>query len=414
MLKVVVIADDFTGALDTAVQFVQQGIATQVFINSHFDRTEVNKETEVLVIDTESRPLAKEEAYQEVQKVAKWAMDEGVKIIYKKTDSALRGNVGMELQAITDLAGDMPLYFIPAYPEIKRITKEGIHYIGTEKISESVFGKDPYEPVRHSFIPDIIKEQSEVETKCISPKEDLPTQKSEIVICDVLTVADMDSRVSSLMSNQKLMFVGGCASLANAIARLGIFKRKEKKEPQRTTGLYVGCGSLNEITKKQVLYATERGFKRINLKAKQKFEINYYKTEEGKNFLEKIVQYCKKEHRIIVDSFNEEKEECNNKMEHRENIAKAHGQIVKKIVESKVDFTILMTGGDTLMGYMKLINCSQLEPICELEQGVVVSNIKVKGKNQQVISKSGGFGTEDVFCRIANKIIKEEKNNEER
>ena len=73
-----------------------------------------------------------------------------------------------------------------------------------------------------------------------------------------------------------------------------------------------------------------------------------------------------------------------------------------------------MTGGDTLMGYMKLINCSQLEPICELEQGVVVSNIKVKGKNQQVISKSGGFGTEDVFCRIANKIIKEEKNNEER
>ena len=29
-----------------------------------------------------------------------------------------------------------------------------------------------------------------------------------------------------------------------------------------------------------------------------------------------------------------------------------------------------MTGGDTLMGYMKLIGCTQITPVCEIEQDV--------------------------------------------
>ena len=74
-------------------------------------------------------------------------------------------------------------------------------------------------------------------------------------------------------------------------------------------------------------------------------------------------------------------------------------------VVKKLDFTILMTGGDTLMGYMKKTGCTQIEPLCEIEQGVVVSNIVRAGKSVQVISKSGGFGTCDIFCRIADKII---------
>lgn len=86
-----------------------------------------------------------------------------------------------------------------------------------------------------------------------------------------------------------------------------------------------------------------------------------------------------------------------------------HGRIVKGILEHKINTTVLMTGGDTLMGYMNLIHCTQLEPICEIEPGVVVSFLEKNGHKQQVISKSGGFGTEDILERIANKIIINEK-----
>lgn len=87
-------------------------------------------------------------------------------------------------------------------------------------------------------------------------------------------------------------------------------------------------------------------------------------------------------------------------------IAEAHGRIVKEIINHNTDVTVLMTGGDTLMGYMKLINCTQLEPVCEIEQGVAVSVLEWNGCRQQVISKSGGFGTDDIMERIADKIIR--------
>ena len=53
MILLLVIADDFTGALDTGVQFASFGVKTQVTVdcNVQFD----NYDTTVLVVDTETR-----------------------------------------------------------------------------------------------------------------------------------------------------------------------------------------------------------------------------------------------------------------------------------------------------------------------------------------------------------------------
>lgn len=156
MVKLLIIADDFTGALDTGIQFKKYGICTQVFTKTRIEDNEINPDTEVLVIDSESRPLTKEEAYLEVLNITKWAISKGIEIIFKKTDSALRGNIGAELKAVADAAGEENLFFMPGYPEIHRITKNGMHYIDGELLENSVFGKDPFEPVKRSYIPDAV------------------------------------------------------------------------------------------------------------------------------------------------------------------------------------------------------------------------------------------------------------------
>ena len=104
MVKLLIIADDFTGALDTGIQFKKRGISTQIFTKTRIEDNEIETDTEVLVIDSESRPLSKEEAYLEVQSIARWAISKGIGIIFKKTDSALRGNIGAELKAVADAA----------------------------------------------------------------------------------------------------------------------------------------------------------------------------------------------------------------------------------------------------------------------------------------------------------------------
>ena len=72
MLKLLVIADDFTGALDTGVQFSKQGIQTLVSTETVVQYDALPQEIEVLVLNTESRHLTFEQAYEKTKRF--WKM----------------------------------------------------------------------------------------------------------------------------------------------------------------------------------------------------------------------------------------------------------------------------------------------------------------------------------------------------
>lgn len=412
------IADDFTGALDTGVQFAKRGIRTQVFTKQKLSREDVKPETEVLVVDTESRPMSPQAAYEAVNSIAKWAVRHGVEMIYKKTDSALRGNIGAELQAAADADSKETIHFFPAHPAIGRVTKDGVHYIDGELLENSVFGKDPFEPVKKSYIPDIIAQQSEISAVCVKKQEkaqEVLNSNPGVLIYDAETQEDISRRLDELLAMGSLKLVAGCAALADCLVDKISFHHAEKKSYEQTEGLYVACGSLNRITQNQVEYAAQNcGFVNRHLTAQQKLDKNYYDTPQGREFLEEIIKLCRTEKKIIVDTFDLNEEDKNEFLKShgispeqvRVLIANAHGRIVEEIANHRLNMTVLMTGGDTLMGYMKLIGCTQLEPVCEIEPGAAVSVLEWKGFRQQVISKSGGFGTEDILDKIAQKIVK--------
>ena len=98
MLLLLIIADDFTGALDTGVQFAAYGAATRVMVKDQVDFASCD--AQVLVVDTETRHLPPEKAYQIVEELTRAACRAGIRYIYKKTDSALRGTIGAELAAV--------------------------------------------------------------------------------------------------------------------------------------------------------------------------------------------------------------------------------------------------------------------------------------------------------------------------
>ena len=102
MVKLLIIADDFTGALDTGVQFAAGGAETRVVTNTDYDFDRVDENVQVLVLDAETRHLSRDEAYRVVFHITKKAFESGIPFIYKKTDSALRGNIGSELKAVLD------------------------------------------------------------------------------------------------------------------------------------------------------------------------------------------------------------------------------------------------------------------------------------------------------------------------
>ncbi len=116
MILLLIIADDFTGALDTGVQFAAHGVSTRVIVDPEVDFSAYHDS--VLVIDTETRHLAAGEAFDIVARLTRKAREAGIRYIYKKTDSALRGNIGAELAAVLTASGCKSLPFLPRFPRL--------------------------------------------------------------------------------------------------------------------------------------------------------------------------------------------------------------------------------------------------------------------------------------------------------
>ena len=60
----------------------------------------------------------------------------------------------------------------------------------------------------------------------------------------------------------------------------------------------------------------------------------------------------------------------------------------------------MIIGGDTLLGFMDAIGCRELTPLREVLPGVVEAGFTYRGELHSVLSKSGGFGQEDILLKL--------------
>ena len=109
MLQLLIIADDFTGALDTGIQFRGKHTALRFGQKAERFLKDLDADTSVLVIDAETRHLPPKRAAEIVGRITADAAAAGVRCIYKKTDSGLRGNIGAELAAALEASGQQIL-----------------------------------------------------------------------------------------------------------------------------------------------------------------------------------------------------------------------------------------------------------------------------------------------------------------
>ena len=158
--RLLILADDLTGALDTGVQFAKNGIKTLVYVSPENIVERAGNDAAVVVINTNTRHVSAEAAGMIVKKTA--ARFKNFSFFYKKTDSCLRGNIGAELEALMDTSGYGTLPFVPAYPKLKRITAEGRQYLNGVPLDKSSMANDPVNPVNESYIPAIIGKQSDL------------------------------------------------------------------------------------------------------------------------------------------------------------------------------------------------------------------------------------------------------------
>ncbi|MGG3562383.1 four-carbon acid sugar kinase family protein [Neobacillus rhizosphaerae] len=406
MEKIILIADDITGACDSGVQFTQKGLKAAVF----FDEPAVGDvEADVIIYDTDSRALSQQEAYQAVDRVAATLSEEVVGMIYKKIDSTLRGNIGSEIDGLMDRLSFDVAIIVPALPSMGRITKNGIHYLNGEPIEKTEIAQDPKTPVTESNIIRLLSNQSKREAS-LFPKDllnqdiqviyqkakELINEEKTLFVIDAENKRDLQQIVTGFKDLPFRVLWVGSAGLAEFLVpkNNGEHKRPVGREVvNNKQPVLIVSGSRSSVAKRQVETLQELSSVNIvslipdNLLEKEERELEIVKCQE------ELIVHLKNKQDVVV---NVEKVQRTSLSKHPNLpyvIVEALGKIVKKAVSQFQLQGIILTGGDTAKSISRELGVTGIELIDEVERGLPLSRM-IGGPRLLTVTKAGAFGSE--------------------
>lgn len=206
MAETVVIGDDLTGANATGALYAHNGLRA-VTVSTLAAAERIIDDVDVLVVTTESRHLPASEAAQRVREVVE-TLSGRVRLMVKRVDTTLRGNLGAESEALLVTAREQSGsrrvcgLVVPAFPTAGRTTVGGIQFLDGVPVERTWAGRDPFTPVHHSRVSTVLAEQTQLTIAEIdvdrlmqgvdSLAQDLEdaSRQADFVVVDSIAVSD--------------------------------------------------------------------------------------------------------------------------------------------------------------------------------------------------------------------------------
>lgn len=430
--KIVIIADDFTSAMDNGAGFSEKGLKTVVITDIHHIE-KVLSHVDVLVIDTESRLDTKEDAFQKLVEVAKILNNYKVDYIYKTIDSTLRGNIGAEIGALMETTGRDLCFVAPAYPTNGRTTVGAMQFYHWVPLENTEFSQDPINPVSQSFIPDIISLQTRKKVDVVNLRvimqgikailgkiKDLIEDGVEIIVFDAISNENLLNIARTIPLIDKPVIIVGSTGWAEHLPESLEIIKKRKKDNNKV--VLVISGSLSEVTRKQIIYASNNiDITIIDINPEKIFSKNYEK-EIIKSANQAMEYINKGKHVIVRSGKNREFINLTNQLANTmgltnfqasERIAVFLGKVAFSICKDmkKKMYGLVLTGGDIALKTIKAMDISetmvQEEVLPGIPSGCFINN---EFKDIRVVVKAGAFGDESAIVRIIEFLMREGKN----
>ncbi|MBC9889686.1 MAG: hypothetical protein F7B06_07515 [Opitutae bacterium] len=246
-----VLADDYTGAAEIAGIGLRYGlrVAYQVAL-------EPVESVDLLIIATDLRTLPGDAAVAECEAFTGKLAGLGPEIIYKKTDSALRGNVLVELEAMLRTLNVSRALLLPANPGLGRTIRDGHYFLNGVRLDRTAFFKDPDYRHRNSEVLGMLGESDGTATRYLRLEDaDLA---AGVNVGETLREEDLTRWVELL--DEATLPAGGSEFFAHILRARGhreIHSRNRfEEEPGRT--LYV-CGSASQYSRAAIERAKAGG-----------------------------------------------------------------------------------------------------------------------------------------------------------
>lgn len=429
-----IIADDLTGANDTALQFKLNGADTNILLNTDVISTNSDL-SQAWAISTESRNVSLQDAFEKVKEATQLLVEKiNPDFFYKKIDSTVRGNIAVEVLSMLEVLGWDSAVIMPAFPQEGRITVGGYHLLRGIPIERTEMARDPHSPITESHLPTLLKSQlggnlenlvGEISLKTIMDGagpilmrlNELVDQGKKIIVADSVFTTDLEQIVLAMQkSNFKILPVGTAA--AAKILSNQWFPQYQEEEilPVKLPKLpkLIVSGSATNITANQIDKLEQSDEYDENCLV---IELNVNTILDGvkEELVERVVSNLGNDNIVLIhtskllnnfDGFSDTTNVDLTKSGLEALITDFLADLTKQVLEKK-NAVLITLGGETSYKCCDAINANQLKLVDEVLPAIALG--RSVNSNQWIVTKSGNLGGVNTLIEILKYFEKHEE-----
>lgn len=389
MPDVILIADDLTGAADSAAPFASHGMSARLV----FDRAS-ELPAGVTALTTDSRDLPVHAARSAVAQACRWVAQAGGAdhLLFKKIDSTLRGHLLEELEIVIAQFRIERLLLSPAFPAQGRTTLGARQHVHGIPLSQSSFATErtcddlarlfdglsglPYREYR---LDAVRGDTSRLRRMLARPGVHVP---------DIETDADMERCVDAALEAGVRGFAGA-GGLGRALAyRTGPRCAAPPGDTHLSSATLIVAGSRNQTTLNQVDAALRAGTPVVPL------------SMEDDDWERTVTGHLQAGTSAIVSSVS-----AGLARETPETIREQLGRGVERVIARSQPGSLILTGGDVAAAVCQSLGVRAISLRGELEPGIPVGTLEGgDASGLTVVTKAGGFGDRDAFRRLLGSV----------
>lgn len=399
-MKLLIVADDLSGAADCAIPFATAGLRTVVTL----DASHPTGEAQVVAVDTDTRRLSGADAA--ARSVAAWRLlAHREQRLYKKIDSTLRGNWAAEVAGLQRVAG--LAIVAPAFPATGRTTVEGRVLVNGQSLEST----DTWQLEHAGQCADleVMLQQAGLRTARLplatlrGNREALAefivaaaNGQAQALIVDAQTAADLGTLATVTSALDQAFFWVGSGGLAREIAALP--RRSTPAAPaniftpNRQAPVLVLVGSLSAVSERQCAMLKQRA-EIVELVVAPSV------LREGRSHAD--WQACT----ARIGAHLQQGEDLLLRIGRDAAFDPAEGALLSTALGELVreHFAqlggLVVTGGETARAMLAATGIGSLDLLCEIEAGVALG-LPVASRNGHrpgVVTKAGAFGTDHAL-----------------
>ena len=410
-MTLAILADDLTGACDSAVPFARRGLATRVLLAPRPVAVGTDDRVDVVALDADTRRLSRAVAVSRTMTAARALRTPETTRLFKKVDSTLRGHVGPEILACLR-AWDLPLALLcPAFPATGRWVQGGEIFVdgrGSLGRVATLAGLPPDRRTGHVDLATLRRGREAVAAALVG----LVDAGARVVVADADTPGHLTTLVEASMRVSPPVLLAGAGGLAAALAEWMVRDRSVDGGAGWTGGTpttataaedgppwLVVAGSQTEVTQHQVVELARAGAEVIPLDIDELLTRRSLAENAGRHATHSLMQGTTTVLRLVVLPLSDGAPSRGANLDER--AARALGRACLTAALEAEPAGLFLTGGSTARACLLALGVSGLrlesEPLPGIAAGVAIGG---RWDGRPVITKAGGFGAPDAIRRL--------------